>query len=432
VTQSSEFEGEGMKDAAAAQVQTHRSPALSRQSEHSRPRLTTSAAGAALAALALLAVTCGGGSASAALVQDGSDRPTATTTGATGGDSTGSVQASFSGRQPRGKDWRAFAAWLRKRAAAGRFSGAVLIAQHGKPVVSQANGFANRQQKLPNALDTKFNIGSVGKTFTAVAIAQLAEEGKLSFDDPIGKHLSGFPAEVADRITIDQLLTHTSGLGDVFVRWHPTAPSPLDVSDLLGRIVTEPLEFEPGSRFGYSNSGFVVLGAIVEAVSGQDYYDYVRTRVFRPAAMTQTGWYRPDQVRNMAHGYARVDASGMLVAGNPSGGAYSTVGDLFRFAQALLKHRLLSPQMTKIVLAGKVDTPRPGPAQTRYGYGFEEELRNGVRIVGHGGGEPGIEAQLRILPALGYTIIVLTNQDGANRPVYERATRMLTGAGGPP
>jgi CubicO group peptidase (beta-lactamase class C family) len=160
-------------------------------------------------------------------------------------------------------NWRGFAAWLAKRAAAGKFSGAVLIARDGKRVVKQANGFADRQRKRPNTVDTKFK---------------------------------------------------------------------------------EPLQFQPGSRFGYSNSGYVALGAIIEAVTGQNYYDYVREHVFKPAGMKQTGWYSPGQVPNMAHGYTQVDTSGTWVAGNPSGGVYSTVGDLLRFAQALIKRRLLSPR----------------------------------------------------------------------------------------
>jgi CubicO group peptidase (beta-lactamase class C family) len=350
---------------------------------------------------------------------------------APGPDGVGSMQPSQTRpMSPRRQDWRAFAGWLRQRAKAGAFSGAVLVARDDKPVVKQASGLADRQRRRPNTVDTRFNIGSVGKTFTAVAIAQLVEAGKLSFDDPIGRYLPGFPREVANRVTVGQLLTHTSGLGDVFMRWHPNAPAQLDVSDLLTRIVREPLQFEPGSRFGYSNSGYVVLGAIIESVTGESYYDYVRRHVFVPAGMTRTGWYSPDQVPNMAHGYARVDTSGTWVAGNPSGGAYSTVGDLLKFARALLKGRLLSPKTTKTVLAGKVNTPKPGPAKARYGYGFEEEFRNGVRIVGNGGGQPGVEAQLRIFPRLGYTVIVLTNKEGANRPVQGRAFRLLTGAAG--
>jgi CubicO group peptidase (beta-lactamase class C family) len=298
-------------------------------------------------------------------------------------------------------------------------------------------------------------MGSVGKTFTAVAIAQLVEQGKLSFDAPIAKYVSGFPAAIADRITIAELLTHTAGLGDVFMRWHPTTPSPLNVSDLMKRVVAQPLSFAPGARFGYSNSGYVVLGAIIEAVSGQNYYDYVRKHVFRPAGMTHTGWYTLDQVPNMAHAYMQVDKNGTWVqpgptppgpgprpgkpvavrdsrglggAGNPSGGAYSTLGDLAKFAQALLSHKLLSAALTNTVLSGKIPTGRPGPAQvSNYAYGFEDERLNGVRIVGNGGGAPGFEAQLRMYPALGYVVVILTNEDGANMPVYARANQIIAG-----
>jgi CubicO group peptidase (beta-lactamase class C family) len=371
---------------------------------------------AVLTVVLLLAAACGGGAARAGRAVDG-----ATASAATSPTASGTNSRRRSGRG----DWPGFARWLARQAAAGKFSGAVLVAKDSKPVVKQAYGFANRRRRLPNAIDTKFNIGSLGKSFTAVAVAQLVESGKLSFDDPLGKYLSGFPREVANKVTIGELLTHTSGLGDVFMRWHPNASAELDVSDLLARVVTEPLQFAPGSRFGYSNSGYVVLGAIVEAVSGLNYYDYVRERVFKPAGMRQTGWYTLNPASNMAHGYAQVDTSGTWVAGNPSGGAYSTVGDLLRFAQALFANKLLSPQLTKLVLAGKVDTPRPGPARTRYAYGFEEQVRNGVRIVGNGGGQPGVEAQLRIFPRPGYAVIVLANQEGANRPVLEQATQLV-------
>src|SRR5262245_46542713 len=257
---------------------------LRRAVRSDRPRAVriTASAAATLTTLALLAAGCGGFD-TARLARAGSGTFAASTPVASGGDRIASEQPARSARrQPRRKDWRALAAWLRQRARAGKFSGAVLVAGDGTPVVKLAGGLADRTRKLANAVDTRFNIGSVGKMFTAVAIAQLVEAGKLSFEDPIGKYLSGFPPEVAGKVTIGQLLTHTSGLGDVFMRWHPTAPSQLDVSDLMTRIVREPLQFEPGSRFAYSNSGFVMLGAVVEAVTGQDYYEYVRTHVFRP------------------------------------------------------------------------------------------------------------------------------------------------------
>ena len=203
----------------------------------------------------------------------------------------------------------------------------------------------------------------------------------------------------------------------------------------MKRIVTEPLQFQPGTRFSYSNSGFVVLGAIIEAVTKESYYDYVRSHIFAPAGMSHTGWYTVDQVPNMAHGYIPTpgpggalslrDSHGAGGAGNPSGGAYSTLDDLARYAYALLTDRLLSPAMTNTVLTGKVETHRPG-APTKYAYGFEEETVNGMRILGHGGGAPGIEAQFRMYPKLGDTVIVLANEEAAAMPVYERINEMLT------
>jgi CubicO group peptidase (beta-lactamase class C family) len=181
----------------------------------------------------------------------------------------------------------------------------VLVTKDGRPILTQADGLANRARQAPNAPGTRFNVGSIGKVFTAVAIAELAQQGRVSFHDPISQYLPGLPGGIGDKITIADLLTHTSGLGDVFQRWHPTA-SPLSVSQLLRKVANQPLQFEPGSRFSYSNSGFVVLGAIIEAVTGGNYYDWVRTHVFAPAGMTHSGWYALDQVPNMAHGYLPV------------------------------------------------------------------------------------------------------------------------------
>lgn len=359
------------------------------------------------------------------------------------------------GRQVSPEDWRALAAFLEQRATAGEFSGAVLVAKDGRPLLEQAYGLADRERGIANAVDTKFNIASAGKMFTAVAIAQLAEQGKLAFGDPIGRYVSGFPPETADKVTIHQLLTHTSGMGDLpRDRASVMKESPSKLADLMPRIVNQPLQFEPGARFSYSNSGYVVLGAIVERITGQSYYDYVREHVFKPAGMTSTDWYNRNQdVPKLAHGYMRVDDSGrpvtrpqgpesgsgaapgtlrdnrdFLPPGNPSGGADSTVGDLLRFARALLQHKLLGPELTNTVLTGKVKTRRPGgPPDDSYAYGFADMKISGVRIVGHNGGSAGVGAQLDIYPDLGYTVVILTNYDpDALIPVHRRTHQILT------
>jgi CubicO group peptidase (beta-lactamase class C family) len=352
------------------------------------------------------------------------------------------------GTPPPAQAWRGFADELQQRAAAGGFSGAVLVANHGQPLLEQGYGLADRERGLANTTQTKFPIASLGKMFTAVAIAQLVGQHKLSFTDPIGKYLAGFPPQIAEGVTIHQLLTHTAGMDDAALGRRPRPPYTL--ARLLERIVTAPLGFQPGSRFAYSNDGFIVLGAILERLTRQPYPDYVREHIFQRAAMTATdlGVYRPSQVPGMARGYRLVDRdgrplqpgsgqgstapSGTLAANdepqiaNPSGGAWSTVGDLLSFAQALTGHRLLSPRMTDTVLAGKVATNRPGPGQDSYAYGFADARINGVRIVGHNGGSPGYEAQLDLYPDRGHVVVILTNQDQTLTPAIQRSQALLT------
>ena len=312
---------------------------------------------------------------------------------------------------------------------------------------------ADRQHRIANTPKTRFPIASIGKMFTAVAVAvaQLVQQGKLAFTDTIGNHLSGFPPQVVDTVTIRQLLTQTSGMGDAALMRRPDAPEPPHtLAGLIERIVTQPLQFQPGSRFGYSNDGFIVLGAILQRVTRQDYADYVRQHVFTPAGMTDTAIrvYQPSQIPGMARGYTLVGQDGQplqsgsgqnptgqsgtlrgndeVQVGNPSGGGYSTVGDLLRFAQALTGHQLLGPALTDTVLAGKVATGRPGPGQDTYAYGFSDARINGVRVVGHNGGSPGYEGQLDVYPDRGDTVVMLTNQDEVLTRVLRRSQELLT------
>jgi CubicO group peptidase (beta-lactamase class C family) len=348
---------------------------------------------------------------------------------------------------PSTVDLSGFGDFLGQQADAGRFAGAVLVARDGRPLFERAYGMADRSRQVANMVGTRFGIASMGKMFTAVSIAQLVQAGRLSFADTIGKYLTGypFPAAVADGVTIAQLLTHTAGMGDALQRTPDGPPPPTSLAGLMGVIARTPLLFAPGSSFGYSNSGFIVLGAIIEQVTGGAYADYVHGHVFGPAGMADTAIevYRPVDIANLAHPYALVDPTGQPVPpggtgslrdvgdqveiGNPSGGAYSTVGDVVRFAGALTGHRLLSPALTDTVLAGKVATPRPGRPDDRYGYGFDDATVNGVRIVGHNGGSPGYEGQLDCYPTLGYTVAILTNQDGVLVPAIQRSEAILTG-----
>lgn len=349
-----------------------------------------------------------------------------------------------------GPDWQAFDADLRQRAANGLFSGVVLVAEGDRVVLGEGYGIADRDHGIAMTQTAAFCIASMGKMFTAVAVAQLVERHEVAFTDTLGRFVTGFPAEIGTTVTVHQLLTHTSGMGDALERG--TTEPPTSLAGLLAQIEREPLQFAPGSRFAYSNSGFIVLGAIIEKVTGQTYADVIADRIAAPAGMTTTAvaTYRPTDVPGMAHGYFCVDASGAPIppgpvpaqgapsdlrdnsaepqVGNPSGGAYSTAADMLAFARALTGHRLLGQPMTDTVLAGKVAAQRPGgPPDDRYAYGFDDQQVGGVRIVGHNGGTPGYEGQLDIYPDRGVTVVMLTNQDGVLVPVIRRSEALVTG-----
>jgi CubicO group peptidase (beta-lactamase class C family) len=329
-------------------------------------------------------------------------------------------------------EWRDYDAWLRGQAGAGGFAGSVLVARGERVLLRRGYGLADRARQVANTARTRFCVASMGKMFTGVAVAQLVGRGRLAFTDTVGAHLPGFPPEIADRITVDQLPTHTAGMGDVLRRTPDGPPPPVTLAEQLRRIAAEPLLFEPGTRFGYSNSGFIVLGGIIERVTGRRYPDYVRDHVFRPAGMVDTAIrvYRAADVPGMAHGYngaTGADTSEDLQIGNPSGGAYSTVVDMYRFARALTRHRLLSPALTDTVVTGRVATGRPGPGEDRYGYGFGDQRLNGVRIVGHNGGNPGYEGELDIYLGKGYSVVILMNQDGLLQPALRRSQDLLSG-----
>lgn len=301
--------------------------------------------------------------------------------------------------------------------SADKFAGAVLIARNGQPIFAQACGLADRERHIPNTLRTRFRIGSMNKMFTAVAIFQLVKAGRLELDEPIGRYLTDYPnKELASKVTIRQLLSHTGGTGDFFgpefdkhrleLRTHE------DYVQLFG---ARPVRFEPGSRWEYSNYGFLILGAVIDRVSGQNYFEYVRDHVYAPAGMTSTGSEPEDQpVSDRSVGYTKEggntwhpNANFLPYRGMSAGGGYTTVGDLLRFANALQEHKLLDAHDTEMLTTGHVATPGGG----HYAYGFADAIVNGSRCFGHGGGSPGMNGDLEICPEAGYVVAVLANID---------------------
>jgi D-alanyl-D-alanine carboxypeptidase len=292
-----------------------------------------------------------------------------------------------------------------------QFSGAVLVGRRGKILWQTAAGLANRENRTPNTLDTQFRNGSMNKMFTATAALQLIEAGKLSLDDTVGKILPDYPnQDIAAKVTIRHLLTHTGGTGDffgpLFAKNRLTLKSHGDYVALFGS--RGPVH-EPGAEFRYSNYGMLLLGAIIERVSGMSYFDYVRTKVFEPAGMRSTGSLPETEiVPNRSTGYMRrsdawiANTDTLPWSGTAAGGGYSTVGDFFRFAEALQSGVLIS----KASLA-QMTTPHRG----QYGFGMTIQGNGATRSFGHGGGAPGQNGDLRVFPESGYVVVALSNYD---------------------
>lgn len=316
-------------------------------------------------------------------------------------------------------------------AAAEVFSGTVLLARDGEVLYSAARGDAHKGFGVANTLDTKFNLGSMNKLFTSIALAQLVEEGKVRFDDPLSKYVGAdwLPAEVTEKVRLEHLLTHTSGLGSYFNETFDRSSRALyrELDDYKPLVAGETLAFEPGTDRRYSNTGMFLVGVVIEKVTGKSYFEHMREAVYRPAGMTDTDCYEMDRVvPDLAIGYSR-EADGWrnnlyrhVLRGGPAGGCFSTAPDLLRFARAVREHRLLSPEVQT-----EVFRPRPELGSPRYGYGTVVEGTPEDRIVGHGGGFAGISAHLGIHLDTGYTAIVLANVDQGAEPVRQAIAELV-------
>ncbi|HEX8368743.1 MAG TPA: serine hydrolase domain-containing protein [Pyrinomonadaceae bacterium] len=314
--------------------------------------------------------------------------------------------------------------FLKKVSAADVFSGAVLLAKGDGVLFEKAYGEANKDFKAPNNVNTKFNLGSMNKMFTSVAVAQLVEAGKLSFDDSLGKFMPDFPDKAAaEKIKIKHLLSHTSGLGNYFNRTFMEGSRARfrTVDDFLELAKTEKMQFEPGTKWQYSNTGMLVLGKIIEKASGQNYFDYIRENVYKRAGMTGSDSYDLDNVNpNLAVGYEkdftepgvrfRNNIFMHVIRGGPAGGGYSTVGDLLRFARALQNGKLVGKEYVKLLTS-----PKPELNSPEYGYGFG--IDTDPNTFGHSGGFPGISSELIIFTNSDYAAVVLSNYGGGSQPV---------------
>lgn len=281
--------------------------------------------------------------------------------------------------------------YAKKISGADEFSGVILVAQNGAPLLEEAYGLADREKKIPNRVDTKFNIGSINKSFTGLAVQQLIAKKKISPDDPIKKFLPDYPnPDAAEKVTVRHLLDMASGIGDFFGERYQSTPKEKirSLQDYLPLFADQPLEFEPGTKNRYSNGGYIVLGLIIEKASGVDYYTYIRDHLYKPAGMGDTDSFeRGAAIPNRAIGYTRDGSSRkpnddtLPWKGSSAGGGYSTARDLLKYVMAWKDGKL---------------------------GGAEEKTRAELMIAG---GAPGLNAALYWDAKSTYTIVVLANYD---------------------
>lgn len=313
---------------------------------------------------------------------------------------------------PQKQALAALDAFATKLSQHDKFSGVITVKKGGETLYAKAWGLADRSKRKPVAVDTPFFIASQGKMFTAVSALQLIEKGQLSLDDPIGKYLTDYPnSEMASKVTVRDLLTHRGGTGEMGILEPQDAPNRAwvhSITDIIKLNGNRGPAFEPGTKIEYSNYGYILLGALIEKVSGQSYYDYVETHIFRIAGMMHSSFPLREDLKGIAVSYTLVD--GALRAstdelpwrGTPAGGAVSTADDMQRFVVALKSGVLLSPAM--LAEATKKQTPW-------YGYGFISTGHDDYPYWGHGGGANGMSLVLDHYPTTDTTFVCMSNRD---------------------
>jgi CubicO group peptidase (beta-lactamase class C family) len=308
-----------------------------------------------------------------------------------------------------------------------QFMGTVMVAQDGKVIFSKGYGFANLEWDVPNSPNTKFRLGSITKQFTAACILLLEERGKLKIDDPVKVYMPDAPA-AWDKVTIFNLLTHTSGLPSFtgFPDYASTEAIATTPEKLVARFRDKPLEFQPGEKWNYSNSGYVLLGYLIEKISGQSYSQFVQDNIFTPLGMKDSGYDSNSAIIvHRASGYAPSD-KGLINAGYidmsiplSAGALYSTAEDLLRWERGLFGDKLLSAASLQ-----KMTTPFKGD----YAFGLAVHQASGHKVIEHGGSIEGFNTQLTYYPDDKLTVVVLSNQNtGATGDIASKLAALVHG-----
>jgi CubicO group peptidase (beta-lactamase class C family) len=302
---------------------------------------------------------------------------------------------------------------VRADADKGDFMGAVLVARDGEVLLDKGYGSANLEWKIANDGDTKFRLGSVTKQFTAASILLLQERGKLKLDAPVKTYLPDAPA-AWDKITVHHLLTHTAGIPNLtsFDDFQKTKTLPATPASLIARFRDRPLEFQPGEKHSYSNSGYILLSAIVERVSGQGYAAFVAENIFKPLGMADTGYdVHAMVIPRRAAGYS--PRAGIVVNADyvdmtipqGAGALYSTTHDLLKWERGLFGGKLLKPESLKAMIT---------PYKDNYALGVAVSTKDGATTVSHGGGIEGFNTWLGYDPDRKLTVVVLANLNGGS------------------
>jgi CubicO group peptidase (beta-lactamase class C family) len=297
---------------------------------------------------------------------------------------------------------------VQQHVAAEQFTGAVLVAQRGAVLFDRAYGPANREWDILNTPTTHFRIGSITKQFTAVTLLLLEERGKLKLTDAVSMHLPNAPAAWST-ITLHHLLTHTSGIPNItsdpeFILWKNQPATP---QQMVGRFRDRPLDFAPGDRHAYSNSNYLVLGLIVEKITGRRFGEFLRENVLDPLSLNNTGLDSNLEILpRRASGYVRRGGQFFnapytdMTVPQAAGAMYSTIHDLWRWAEAIFHDRLLSPASRAKLLT---------PEKDNYALGVRVTVTQGRRMIDHGGSIAGFSSMLAHYPDEAVTVVVLSN-----------------------
>jgi CubicO group peptidase (beta-lactamase class C family) len=310
----------------------------------------------------------------------------------------------------------------------GKFSGSVLVAKGGKVILSKGYGMASYELEVANTPQTKFRLGSITKQFTGLAIAQLQERGLVNVEDPITKYLSDFPKEVGDKVTVYHLLTHTSGIPSFtnFADYRQIKMNTFSGEKLIAWLKDKPLEFTPGEKFKYNNSGYFLLGYLIEKVSGKSYEQYLKENIFEPLGMKNTGYdHGKEIIKNRAAGYTvkgkeieNAEYIDMTVPGG-AGAMYSTVEDLYIWDRALYTEKLV-----KKATLDKIFTP----FKSDYAYGWVVNEQFKRKRISHGGGIDGFNTTLVRFVNDDVFIVALSNRTpAALGPMAERLAALSFG-----